>query len=92
MKLTSFLLCLVLQLGVGMLAHAEENHQDNNDCRSKKTLDEQKFCLALAHKDSTTCESIKGYEMRMHCLHQIAEFSHHTFNSYSTMKKAEESK
>ena len=74
------------------LAYAEENHQDNNNCKSKKTSDEQNYCLAMAHKDGTNCEAIKAYEKRAHCLHVIAEFSHHSFNSYSSMKKTEEAK
>ncbi len=71
---------------------AEENHQDNNDCRRKPTLDQQKYCLAIVHKDGAGCESIKSYELRMHCMHEIADFTRHTFNSYTPMKKAEEKK
>ena len=71
---------------------AEENHQDNNNCKSRKTMDEQNYCLAMAHKDGTNCEAIKAYEKRAHCLHVIADFSHHSFNSYTPIKKSEEAK
>jgi hypothetical protein len=91
MKLITLLIFISLQFS-WVCGFAEENHQDNNDCKRKKSMDEQKFCLAMAHKDGAGCESIKAFEMRMHCLHEIANFSHHSFNSYSTMKKAEESK
>jgi len=71
---------------------AQENHQDNNDCRRKPTVDQQKYCLAMVHKDGAGCESIKSYELRMHCMHEIADFTRHNFNSYTPMKKNDEKK
>jgi len=86
-----FLRTLVLMLASVFLvnAFADENHQDNNDCRRKPTLDEQKYCLAIVHKDGTGCESIKSYELRMHCMHQIAEFTTLNMHAYTPKKKDE---
>ena len=91
MKLLRIIFFITLHFFISSV-FAEENHQDNNDCRRKPTLDEQKYCLAIVHKDGSGCESIKSYELRMHCMHEIAEFTRHTFNSYSPMKKTEEKK
>ncbi len=88
MKFIRIFVFVISQLLI-LSVFAEENHQDNNDCRRKPTLDQQKYCLAIVHKDGSGCESIKSYELRMHCMHEIADFTRHTFNSYTPMKKDE---
>jgi len=91
MKFLIIIVLTALQLFV-VNVFAEENHQDNNDCRRKPTKDAQKYCLAIVHKDGSACESISSYELRMHCMHEIADFTRHSFNAYSPMKKSEENK
>lgn len=84
------LILLALIAPIGPYAYAEENHQDKaGECRLKKTSDEQKLCYALIHKDGSGCESIKSFELRMHCMHEVAEFTRHDFNTYTPTKKAE---
>jgi thioredoxin-related protein len=81
---TLFLIALSLQ------AFAEDNHQDKaGQCKQKKTKDEQKYCFAIVHKDGTGCESIVSYELRTHCMHEVAEYTRHDFNTYTPKKKGD---
>ena len=57
-----------------------------SDCRLKPSKDEASLCLALAHKDANSCDKINNSETKFFCIRQIAEFSHHLFNSYSPIQ------
>ena len=63
-----------------------------DECRFKKGKDEVNLCMAMAHKDANSCEKIFNSETRFFCVRQIAEFSHHMFNSYNPIVVASKSK
>ena len=81
-------LILVLYLTFSFNAYADPA----DECRFKKGKDEISLCMATAHKDANSCEKIYNSEIRFYCVRQIAEFSHHVFNSYKPIVVASKSK
>lgn len=59
-----------------------------SDCRTKPTKDEASLCAAIVHKDANSCDKIINSETRFFCVRQIADFSHHMFNSYTPISIA----